>query len=275
VALARIAVDDPLDPRLRDFTDLTDVALRSAREPTEGLFIAEGEKTIRRAVAAGFVARSVLTSERWLDALRPVLEPTEAAVYVADEQVLAAVTGYPVHRGALASFTRRPLPPVTELVRDAETVLVLEDLTDHTNVGLVFRTAAALRFDAAVLSPRCADPLYRRAIRTSMGAVLSLPYARMTNWYTGLSDLRAAGHHVLALTPDPAATPLDDALARTPGRVALVLGAEGPGMSQRWLKESDERVRIPMATSSDALRIDSLNVAAAAAIACYLVGRRS
>jgi tRNA G18 (ribose-2'-O)-methylase SpoU len=145
-------------------------------------------------------------------------------------------------------------------------VLVLEDLVDHTNVGAAFRSGAALGIDAVVLSPRCADPLYRRSVRVSMGAVLTLPYARMTGWYDGLATLRAAGFRILALTPAADAADLAD--ARLDGKVALVVGSEGDGVSRRWLGEADQRVRIPMAHG-----VDSLNVAAATAVACYVLSR--
>jgi len=257
------------DPRLRDYVALTDVALRSRLEPAEGLFIAEGAKVIRRAATAGYAIRSFLMAPRWLDGLLDVVQTSGAAAYVADEALLASITGYAVHRGALASCARRPLPEVGDLLVGARHVVVLEDLTDHTNVGLVFRSAAALGIDAVLLAPRCADPLYRRAVKTSMGAVLTLPYARIPVWSEGLARLRSAGFEVLALTPDPAAELLDDVLPRAGERVALVLGSEGDGLSERWLQEADYRVRIRQRSE-----VDSLNVAAAAAVACALLAAR-
>jgi tRNA G18 (ribose-2'-O)-methylase SpoU len=145
-------------------------------------------------------------------------------------------------------------------------VIVLEDLVDHGNVGAIFRCAAALGIDAIILSPRCADPLYRRAIKVSMGAVFASPYARMTDWRGGLAELRAAGFQLLALTPDQAAVPVSRVQVRE--RVALLLGTEGDGLSSRWLSEADETVCIPMAPGAMAAGVDSLNVVAAAAIAC-------
>jgi len=260
---------DATDPRLRDYAGLTDVELRSRFEPAEGLFIAEGAKVIRRAAAAGYVIRSFLMASRWQAGLVDVVQGSGATAYVADEALLESITGYAVHRGALASCARRPLPEVDDLLARARHVVVLEDLTDHTNVGLVFRSAAALGIDAVLLAPRCADPLYRRAVKTSMGAVLTLPYTRIQDWSGGLARLRATGFEVLALTPDPAARPLDDILAGAADRVALVLGSEGGGLSERWLHEADHRVRIRQRSD-----VDSLNVAAAAAIACAVLAAR-
>lgn len=262
-------VTDVDDPRLHDYTGLTDVALRRRLEADEGLFIAEGEKVIRRAVAAGYAVRSVLLGPRWLESLTDVLAAQDAPVYVAVESVLAEVTGYAVHRGALAAMSRRPLPSVAQVLAGARTAVVLEDVNDHTNVGLVFRSAAALGIDAVVLAPRCADPLYRRAVKTSMGAVFALPYARMSNWHEGLAELGAAGFTTLALTLDPAAPDLEEAIGRAGDRVALLLGSEGDGLSRRWQQQAASGARIPMAHG-----VDSLNVAAAAAIACYAVTRR-
>ena len=263
-------IGDAADPRLTDYVALTDVELRSRVEPAEGLFIAEGAKVIRRAVAAGYSVRSYLMAPRWRAGLVDVVEASGAPAYVADEEVLAAVTGYAVHRGALASCARRALPGLDQILAGARRVVVLENLTDHTNVGLVFRSAAALGIDAVLLAPRCADPLYRRAVKTSMGAVLTLPYTRLLSWSDAVPRLRAAGFVVLALTPDPAAEPFETVLLGTSGRVALVLGSEGDGLSDRWLDAADHRVRIRQRSE-----VDSLNVAAAAAIACYALAGRA
>ena len=148
---------------------------------------------------------------------------------------------------------------------------MLEDLVDHANVGAIFRCAAALGVDAVVLSPRCADPLYRRSVKVSMGAVFAIPYARMSDWFDGLADLQSVGFRVLALTPDESATPISAALKRAGDRVALVFGTEGDGLSARWLHAADEAVRIPMNRAARAAGVDSLNVVAAAAIACHLL----
>jgi tRNA G18 (ribose-2'-O)-methylase SpoU len=263
-----VEIADPADPRVADYVRLRDVQLRRHIEATHGLFLAEGEKVVRRAVEAGFPVRSFLLASRWLEGLRDVLESApEAECYMATEQVIEAVTGFHVHRGALASLRRtRPLQ-VPEVLSGATHVLVLEDLVDHTNVGAIFRCAAALEVDAIVLSPRCADPLYRRSIKVSMGAVFMVPYARMDDWYGGLSALRDAGFRVLALTPAPDA--VDLAKAPLDGKVAMVVGSEGPGLTPRWTREADLRVQIPMNRD-----IDSLNVAAATAVACYVLKQR-
>jgi tRNA G18 (ribose-2'-O)-methylase SpoU len=176
-----------------------------------------------------------------------------------------------VHRGALASLNRKPLLTVTAAIKDAQRIVVLEDLVDHGNVGAIFRCAAALGVDAVLLSPRCADPLYRRSVKVSMGAVFAIPYARMTEWFDGLAELKNSGFQVLALTPDERATPIGKVLAEGGHRVALLLGTEGDGLSSRWLREADEAVRIPMHPAARSAGVDSLNVVAAAAIACHLL----
>lgn len=261
-------VDDPDDPRLSDYTDLTDVELRRRREPAEGLFIAEGEKVIRRAGHAGYGMRSMLLSAKWLQPMRDVIERTTAPVYAVTPELAERVTGYHVHRGALASMQRKPLPPADGLLAAARRVVVLEAVNDHTNTGAIFRSAAALGMDAVLLSPDCADPLYRRSVKVSMGAVFAVPYARLEPWPRALDTLRGAGFRLLALTPDERAVPLPEALAHEAAeqRVALLLGAEGDGLSARALAAADERVRIPMAHG-----VDSLNVGAAAAVAFYAV----
>jgi tRNA G18 (ribose-2'-O)-methylase SpoU len=258
-----VHVADADDPQLRDFLDLRDVELRVRRESEEGFFLAEGEKTIRRAMSAGYEPRAFLTAERWAPAVLDLAADVDAPVLIVDESVLEETTGFPVHRGALAALHRRPLPTLETVLTRAARVLVLEDLSDLTNVGTVFRAAAALGVDAVVLTPRCADPLYRRAVRTSMGAVFSVPWTRIP-WDDGPQRLRAAGLVVAALTPDADAEDLRDVAARRHPRLALVLGSEGQGSSARWIEAADLRVRIPMRHG-----VDSLNVAAAAAVACY------
>lgn len=262
-----VEVTDAADPRLADYVDLRDVQLRRHLEAEHGLFLAEGEKVVRRAAAAGFPVRSFLLAPRWVEGLRDVLDDAgEVPCYVAPEELVEAVTGFHVHRGVLASLHRPPPRSVSSVLDGARRVLVLEDLVDHTNVGAVFRCAAALGIDAVLLSPRCADPLYRRSVKVSMGAVLAVPYARIEDWYDGLGLLREAGFQVLALTPAPDAVDLESVVQGD--RVALVLGSEGPGLSARWLAAADVRVTIPMTRE-----VDSLNVAAAAAVACYVLGR--
>jgi tRNA G18 (ribose-2'-O)-methylase SpoU len=264
----RELVTDAEDPRLADYARLTDMQLRTSLESVQGLFIAEGTKVISRAVAAGYPVRSVLVAERRLCDL-PALPATGAPVYVVPDEIAERLTGYRVHRGALASLHRKPLPEAAALAVAARRVIVLEDLVDHANVGAIFRCAAALGVDAMFLSPRCADPLYRRAVKVSMGAVFAIPYTRMTSWYDGLAGLRAAGFQLLALTPDRAAEPIGAAVAGQ--RTALLLGTEGDGLSSRWLHEADQAVRIPMHPGALAAGVDSLNVVAAAAIACHVL----
>jgi len=291
-------VPDDGDPRLADYVRLTDVELRKSLEAEHGLFMAEGEKVIRRAAAAGYAVRSLLATERKAAALADLADLAAtcgAPAYVVPEPVAERLTGYHVHRGALAAMTRRPLPAVAEVLGragapdladmaghanvggavrptgPASRILVLEDIIDHGNVGGIFRCAAALGVDAVILSPRCADPLYRRAIKVSMGAVFAIPYARMTDWYGGLAELRAAGFRLLALTPDQSAAHLDT--VPLGDRVGLMLGTEGDGLSSRWLHEADAPVCIPMHPGALAAGVDSLNVVAAAAIACHSLMR--
>ncbi len=263
-------VVDATDERLRDYLRLTDTSLRRVLEPAEGLFVAEGEKVIRRALVAGYRPRSFLLAERWLAPLSDLLDDLDVPVYVADEAVLAAVTGYVVHRGALASVQRLPLPEAGQLLATCDRVAVLEGIVDPTNVGAIFRAAAALGMDGVLLDPTCADPLYRRSVKVSMGAVFSVPYARLERWPADLDLVRAAGRTVLALTPSVDALALDQLDDEMTARCALLLGTEGPGLAARTIAAADVAVRIPMSHG-----VDSLNVGAAAAVAFWVVGRRS
>lgn len=262
-------ITDAGDPRVADYVGLTDAARRMRHEPEAGFFLAEGEAVALRAAAAGYPARSLLLSPQRRADLEPALLQLGCPVHVASFDVLRAVTGFHVHRGVLASFGRLPVPPVERVVATARRVVVMEEVTNHTNLGAVFRSAAGLGMDAVLLGPRSCDPLYRRAVRVSMGQVFAVPYAYLSRWPEGLGDLRAAGFRVLALTPDPAAVRLEDVRVAEGDRVALVLGAEGPGLTEAALAASDERVRIPMSAG-----VDSLNVAAAAAVACWVLGHR-
>lgn len=264
--LVEIASAD--DPRLADYRDLRDVELRKNLEAEHGLFLAEGEKVVRRAVEAGYDARSFLMAPRWLDGLADVLDRSDAPCFVVSEALAEEVTGFHVHRGALASLHRRPLRTLDDVLAGARSVLVLEDLVDHTNVGAILRSGAALGFDAVLLAPRCADPLYRRSIKVAMGAVFSLPWTRLPDWYDALPVLGARGFTTVALTLAPDAVPIEEAVAGV-DKVALVLGSEGHGLSSRWEESADRRAIIPMSAG-----IDSLNVAAATAVACYVTARR-
>jgi tRNA G18 (ribose-2'-O)-methylase SpoU len=254
------------DPRLADYVSLRDVQLRRNLEVERGLFVAEGEKVVRRAVAAGHQVRSFLMAARWLAGLQEELESAgDVPCYVVDEAVAERVTGFHVHRGALAVLRRPQLPSVEQVLSGARRVVVLEDIVDHANVGAIFRSAAALGVDGALLSPRCADPLYRRSVKVGMGAVFALPWTRLDDWYDAMPRLAQAGFTTAALTPAPDALDLAELGGRTGGgRLALVVGSEGHGLSARWLATADLRVAVPMAAG-----VDSLNVAAAIAIACY------
>lgn len=261
-------VDDPADPRLADFRDLTDVALRRRLEPEGGLYIAESAKVIARALDAGHRPRSVLVQDKWLEDMTELLRGRDVPVYVTTAAVAEALTGYAVHRGALAAMHRPVDPPAAALLRHAHTVVVLEDIVDHTNVGAIFRAAAGLGADAVLVSARCADPLYRRSVRVSMGTVFQVPWTRLPDWSTARDLFHGAGFSLAALALADGATDLD-AFARTrPERVALMLGAEGDGLSRRALAAADQVVTIPMAGG-----VDSLNVAAASAVALWALRR--
>lgn len=262
-------VDDPADARVADFVGLTDGARRMRHESGAGFFIAEGEKVIARTAAAGYPARSLLLSPQRLADLTPAVAALDCPVYVASFDVLQAVTGFHVHRGALASFGRLPLRCAGQLLAGARRIVLMEAVTNHTNLGVVFRSAAALGMDAVLLSPTSCDPLYRRTVRVSMGQVFSVPYAFLDRWPEGIDEVRAAGFRILALTPDATATDLATIRVSPDDKVALLLGAEGPGLTEQVMAASDERVRIPMAAG-----VDSLNVGAAAAVACWVLGRR-
>lgn len=260
-------VGDLDDPRLRDYVRLRDVQLRTRLEAERGIYLAEGAKVVRRAVEAGHRARSFLMAPRWLDGLADVLDETEAPCFVLDEQEIERLTGFHVHRGALAALERPELPDARQVLASARRVVVVEDLTDHTNIGALFRSAAALGFDAVLLSPRCADPLYRRSVKVSMGSVFHLPYSRLDDWFGAPNLLRRAGFTTVAMTLAEDAVPLTE-VDPTLERIAVVVGAEGHGLSDHWERAADLRVTIPMAAG-----IDSLNVASSVAVACWHLRR--
>ena len=265
-----LTVTDPDDERLADYVSLTDVALRSRHEPAKGLYIAESSTVLERALRAGHRPRSVLLAPRWVPDLErmvaslPADDDPPVPVYVADEPVLESITGFHVHRGALAAMHRPPLPDPAALLAGARRVAVLEDVVDHTNVGAAFRSAAALGVDAVLVTPRCADPLYRRSVRVSMGTVFQVPWTRIDPWPAGVDTLREAGFVTAALALGDDAITLDALVADLPDRLALVLGAEGHGLKPATVAACDLVVRIPMAGG-----VDSLNVAAAAAVAFW------
>ncbi|MDQ0575383.1 TrmH family RNA methyltransferase [Agromyces albus] len=257
-------VRDAASDTVADFARLTDVTLRSATEPERGLYIAESAKVIRRAVAAGHRPRSVLMEEKWLPGLQEALAPFDIPVHLADPDQLEAITGYRVHRGALAAFERPELPDPAELLRAARRVVVLEDIVDHTNVGAIFRSVAALGADAVFVSPRCADPLYRRSVRVSMGTVFQVPWTRLPDWPEAERMLRVHDFAIAALALADGAVSLRALAADPPTRLAVVFGAEGDGLSRNALAAADTVVTIPMSHG-----VDSLNVAAAAAVVLY------
>lgn len=262
-----IPIEDLNDAALADYTSLTDVALRRVREPEEGLYLAESPKVIERALRAGHTPRSVLLLEEWIEKIEPLLtEHPDVPVYVGTSEQLEQLTGFHMHRGALASMHRpAPIDPA-ELLARSRRVVVLEDLADHTNVGAIFRSIAALGADAVLLTPGCADPLYRRAVRVSMGAVLQVPWARLPAWPVAGPMIRDAGYDLAAFALHDDAEDLAHFSRELPDRLALMFGTEGTGLSHRALASSTRRVLIPMEHG-----VDSLNVATAAAIALWAV----
>jgi len=264
-----VEISDPADPRLDDYRHLRDVQLRQSLEAEHGLFLAEGEKVVRRAAAAGFPVRSFLMAPRWLEALDDVITGTDAPCYVLPESFAEEVTGFHVHRGALASLARTSLPSVEEVLAGSHTVVVCEDIVDHTNIGAIFRSAAALGADGVLLAPRCADPLYRRSVKVAMGAVFALPWTRLPEWYDAMPLLARHGFTTVALTLAENAVSLAEAVAGV-DKVALVFGSEGHGLSSHWERSAGRSAVIPMRAG-----IDSLNVAAASAVACYEASRRT
>jgi tRNA G18 (ribose-2'-O)-methylase SpoU len=255
-----VEIDDPADPRVADFRNLSDADVRADRR---GIVIAEGVNVVERLIRSPYPVRAVFGVPARIDALRPLLEPLAAPVYVADKWTLSQVVGFRVTRGVLGSADRPTGIGSAELLRSSTRIAVLEGLNDFENLGALFRNAAAFGIDAVLLDPTCADPLYRRSVRVSMGHVLRVPFAVLDGpWPQSLDAL--GEFTVLALTPGAAATPLRE--IDVPRRWAVLLGAEGPGLSAAALAAADERVRIPMAEG-----VDSLNVATAAAVAFSLL----
>lgn len=249
----------------RFYTHLTDVKLRSIKEPEWGIYIAESSKVIRRALAAGHRPLSFLMSEKWADDLIDVLqEHPEVPVYVGSEDELEQVTGFALHRGALAAMARPEPVPLQTLLEGVRRVAILEDIVDHTNVGAIFRSAAALDVDLVLVTPRCADPLYRRSIRVSMGTVFQVPWARLDSWPGALDTLHAAGFTTAALALEEDSLSLTELANRKDEKLALILGTEGHGLATSTLAATQHTVMIPMSHG-----VDSLNVAAASAVAFW------
>lgn len=266
-------IDSPSDPRLNDYRSLTDTALRTIAEPAGGLYIAESAKVIERAIGAGHVPRSVLVQARRLEGIAALVGSFDIPVYVVPDDVAEAVTGFAVHRGAIASMRRPVLPSVIDALgtlhpqasgATRSRIAVLEGLADHTNIGALFRSAAALGVDAILISPDCSDPLYRRAVRVSMGTVFQVPWTRIPEWPAGIHELQDAGFVVAGMTLGAGAISLDALVAEDHEKLALVFGTEGHGITAATDAILDRRVTIPMRGG-----VDSLNVAAASAVAFY------
>ena len=259
-----VQLSAPADPRVADYTSLTDVSLRRKLEPERGLYLAESSKVLRRALDAGHRPRSFFMAEKWVDGLRDVLEAHDVPVYVGTDEVLEQITGFHLHRGAMAAM-HRPAPlPLESVLASARRVAILEDIVDHTNVGAIFRSAAALDVDAVLVTPRCADPLYRRAVRVSMGTVFQVPWVRLEHWTADMQRVKDAGFLTAALALSEDAVTVDALAAEQPEKLALILGTEGQGLGAATLHHADRHVVIPMSHG-----VDSLNVAAASAVAFW------
>jgi tRNA G18 (ribose-2'-O)-methylase SpoU len=260
-----IDVGDPADPRLDDFRDLNSIDRRPDLPTGKGLVIAEGVLVVQRMLASRFAPRAMFGTDRRLDELAADLRDLEVPYYRATAEVMAEVIGFHLNRGVLAAAPRPPELTLAGVLDSARTIAVLEGVNDHENLGSIFRNAAGLAVDAVVFGTGCADPLYRRAVRVSMGHALLVPYAWAGDWPRDLETLRDNGFRILAMTPDPSAPSLAEALTElSEVKVAVLVGAEGPGLTERAMRASDVRVRIPMSRGTD-----SLNVATAAALAFY------
>lgn len=260
-----VPISDPADPRLEDFRDLNRADRRPDRPGGRGLVIAEGTIVVRRLITSAYPVRSLLGVARRYDELADDLTGTSAPYYVATAGLMAEVVGFHLNRGVLATADRIAFPGPAELLDGVRAVAVLEGVGDHENLGALFRNAAALGIGAVLLADGCADPLYRRSVRVSMGTALAVPFAPLTGWVDGaVSMLRDKGFRVAALAPSGELTLRRADLS---GRVALVLGSEGPGLTAAALRAADVRVRIPMTPG-----VDSLNVATAAAVAFFALG---
>ncbi|MCI1223103.1 MAG: RNA methyltransferase [Bifidobacterium subtile] len=284
-----IVIDSVGDERVAAYTNLTELQLRNRLEPEKGLFIAESPKVIDRALAAGREPISLLVEEPWIDGMASTFAQidqrwgADIPVYVASPAQLKQLTGYRLHRGALSAMRRWPLPTVAEVCRDAHRIAVMENIVDHTNVGALMRSAAALDVDAVLVTPSCGDPLYRRAARVSMGTVFQIPWTRIGGddshyWpVQGMTELRSLGFTTVAMALEDDSISLAELTRRLDSspqepnhidKLALIFGTEGDGLSRRTISNADLTVRIPM--SHD---VDSLNVAASSAVAFYATRR--
>ena len=258
-----VEITDIADPRLSDFAHRTDVALKNGSPTEHGLYIAESALVLGRALRAGHRPRAVLALGGTVDEAVGLVGD-DVPVYSGPGELLAELTGYILHRGLIASMHRPPLPAPADLLADARRIVVLENVVDPTNVGAIFRSVAAIGADAVLVTPRCSDPFYRRAIRVSMGTVLQVPWTRIGDWATTRELLADRGFHIAALALTDDAVSLREFAAAAPDRVAIVLGTEGDGLTPEAIAAADTVVKIPMAHG-----IDSLNVAATAAVAMY------
>lgn len=260
-----VDVDDPADPRLDDFRDLNSVDRRPDLPSGKGLVIAEGVLVAQRMLASRFSPRGFLGTDRRLRELSDDLAGCGVPYYRASAEVMAEVVGFHLNRGVLAAAPRPVELSVPEVLQGARTVAVLEGVNDHENLGSIFRNAAGLGVDAVVFGAGCADPLYRRAVRVSMGHALLVPYARAESWPGDLKLMQDNGFHLIAMTPGEGSVPLADALAPlAEQKVGVLVGAEGPGLTEHTMRACEVRARIPMSRGTD-----SLNVATAAAMAFY------
>jgi tRNA G18 (ribose-2'-O)-methylase SpoU len=264
--LQPIQVSDAADDRLADYRALKAERVRDAERAArdDGVFIAEGEFVVGQLLQSRFATRSLLCTPARFERIRDMLAaaPGEFPVYVAPQAMMEALAGFQFHRGVLAAGVRAAPQTAHQVIADARTLVVLEDISNHDNVGGIFRSIGALAPRAGVLlNPRCCDPLYRKAVRVSMGQALRVPYAVAQDWPGGLDLARRAGFRVLALTPRESATDIGDL---GPGRYALMVGAEGPGLTAEAFAAADEHVRIPIQG-----RADSLNVVVALSIALH------
>ena len=258
-----IPITELSDPRLADYSHQTDVALKKARSSEHGLYLAESALVLQRALRAGHVPRSVLALGASVEEAVSLVGD-DVPVFSGPPERLEELTGYLLHRGLIASMHRPALPTAETLLKDARRVIVLENVVDPTNVGAIFRSVAGIGADAVLVTERCSDPFYRRAIRVSMGTVLQVPWTRLGEWDVSAETLHGAGFHIAALALEPGAVALREFAASAPERVALVLGTEGEGLTREAIAVADTIVQIPMRHG-----IDSLNVAATAAVAMY------
>ena len=271
-----IEIQNAALPELDVFARLTEAQLRNKQDPEKGLFIAESPKVIERALNAGYEPVSLLMEQKHIigDAADIIARCGDIPVYTAERDVLAGLTGYELTRGVLCALRRRPLPNMEDLCASARRIAILESIVDPTNVGAIFRSAAALNLDAVLVTPTCCDPLYRRAVRVSMGTVFQIPWTRIGNTHTdwphpGMDRLKALGFKTAAMALSDNSVSIEDPALGSEEKLAIILGTEGDGLSLRTIADCDYTVRIPMAH-----QVDSLNVAAASAVAFWELRRR-